>query len=503
MNEYVWGLYLKSGGSDTVEFFKKNFADKITDDYASVIKKFKEVYCIDKYLIEETEQALQAIVNNVDYSDFGEYEPSDMAEYERFIDDELCAEWDFVRKEVSSDKEAFEAFIPKYISGDLDYFSTALTINCPDYFIPYYYQFNYNVIERIASEFDIELPQIPNKRDYKGRFFHYGELCKVFTKFRIDNNWTPFEFFAFLYDFAPKYIGGINSYIVKEEELPVPKSAFFVGGGGNNADALAEDNSNEITVWQCNPETRAGDMIVMYLRTPISSISSIWRSCSVGFNDPFFYYYRCTYIGHPVKGKRLGIDKMKKDRTLSKMSIVKGNMQGVNGVELKPSDYNHIVDKIKADVYKLEYEEITIDNNYVNEKDVEERVIKPFLKDDMGYDTEDYIQQLNVPIGNHNNTLIPDFVLLPKTYRGRHVAYAVVEAKKSIKNEKELLEAIDQVSSYSLLLSANHAAVASQEGIWILSQESRYTDVILSHTWDELNANNDKMYEVKKLIGKV
>ena len=108
MNEYVWGLYLKSGGSDTVEFFKKNFADKITADYASVIKNFKEVYCIDSYLIEETEQALQAIINSIDYSDFDEYEPSDMTEYENFINDELSAEWDFVRKEVSSDKEAFE-----------------------------------------------------------------------------------------------------------------------------------------------------------------------------------------------------------------------------------------------------------------------------------------------------------------------------------------------------------------------------------------------------------
>ena len=159
-------------------------------------------------------------------------------------------------------------------------------------------------------------------------------------------------------------------------------------------------------------------------------------------------------------------------------------------------------DKIKTKVTKLEYEEISIDNDYENEKDVEERIIKPFLKDDLGYNVSDYVQQLNVPIGNHNNTLIPDFVLLPRTYGGRHIAYAVVEAKKSIKNEKELLEALDQVSSYALLLSAKHAAVASQEGIWITSDDSRYTDVILSYKWCELNADNDKMYEVKKLIGK-
>ena len=198
----------------------------------------------------------------------------------------------------------------------------------------------------------------------------------------------------------------------------------------------------------------------------------------------------------------MGIQQIKKDRVLSRMPIVKGNMQGINGVELKPSDYNYIVDKTKAKVTKLEYEELSIDNDYENEKAVEEGIIKPFLKEDLGYNVNDYVQQLNVPIGNHNNTLIPDFVLLPRTYGGRHIAYAVVEAKKSIKKEKELTEALKQVGSYALLLSAKYAAIASQEGIWITSEDSRYTDVILSYKWSELNADKDKMYEVKKLIGK-
>ena len=56
------------------------------------------------------------------------------------------------------------------------------------------------------------------------------------------------------------------------------------------------------------------------------------------------------------------------------------------------------MEKTKAKVTKLEYEEISIDNDYENEKDVEERIIKPFLKDDLGYNVNDYVQQLNVPI---------------------------------------------------------------------------------------------------------
>lgn len=503
MNKYVWDLYLKSGGQEVVDFFEDNLVNGLKEEYVDRINEFQRVYCVSEGIIKCTSEKLRKCVEIIKIDCNTEEFDSPINEdvdYSIIIDDIVKNLWIECLEDCISEKGVLEICIDSTEYG-IEFETTLLACDYSDYVVPYYFMCNYNVLERIANDFDIELPKIPAKKDYKARFFHYGELCKALYKYRMQNNWSQFELLAFLYDFAPKYIGGIDSYIIKD--LPEPKSAFFIGGGGDNDDATAEDNPDEITCWQCNPETRAGDMIVMYLRTPISSISSIWRSCSVGFNDPFFFYYRCTYIGHPVKGKRMGIKQIKKDRVLSKMPIVSKNMQGINGVELKPSDYNYIVDKTKAKVTKLEYEEISIDNDYENEKDVEERIIKPFLKDDLGYNVDDYVQQLNVPIGNHNNTLIPDFVLLPRTFGGRHIAYAVVEAKKSIKNEKELLEALDQVSSYALLLSAKHAAVASQEGIWITSEDSRYTDVILSYKWCELNADNDKMYEVRKIIGKI
>ena len=89
---------------------------------------------------------------------------------------------------------------------------------------------------------------------------------------------SPYELCAFLYDFAPKYIGGIDSYIIKE--LPEPKSAFFIGG--SKEDIFLDESKDVVTCWQCNPDTRAGDMIVMYLRTPISAVDSVWRSVSIG-----------------------------------------------------------------------------------------------------------------------------------------------------------------------------------------------------------------------------
>ena len=39
MNEYVWKLYLESGGYKVVDFFKENIGNKITIEYVRWYKK--------------------------------------------------------------------------------------------------------------------------------------------------------------------------------------------------------------------------------------------------------------------------------------------------------------------------------------------------------------------------------------------------------------------------------------------------------------------------------
>lgn len=95
-------------------------------------------------------------------------------------------------------------------------------------------------------------------------------------------------------------------------------------------------------------------MILMYLKTPVSAIVSVWRSVSIGFNDSFFYYYRCTYIANPVSIQHITLKQMQQDDVTKNMSIVRSNMQGINGTELKPSEYNHLMDLANADVPRLE-----------------------------------------------------------------------------------------------------------------------------------------------------
>lgn len=311
-----------------------------------------------------------------------------------------------------------------------------------------------------------------------------------------ENGLSTYELYAFLYDFAPKYVGGTDSYLIKD--LPAPASAYFIGADQN--DRFLAQNKNGVTIWQCNPDTRAGDMIVMYLRTPVSAVNSIWRACSLGFVDPFFFYYRCVFISNPVEIKPFTLNEIRKDRIFKELPIVRKNMQGINGVELYPSVYNHLVEISKAKVPALEYSGTKTDSEYVNEKAVETMLIKPLIQK-LGYRENEYKQQMYVEIGNHNKALIPDFVLLPDERRGFASGFAIIEAKRSIKSEKALKEVMVQARSYAKILTAKYCAVASMEKIWIAQRKDGYEQLIFQASWEMLN-NADTFYDLSKILGR-
>jgi hypothetical protein len=190
---------------------------------------------------------------------------------------------------------------------------------------------------------------------------------------------------------------------------------------------------------------------------------------------------------------------MRKDSFFKTLPIVRKNMQGVNGVELLPSVYNHLLDKTKAQVLRLEYEKTEDDDEYTREKDVENKLIKPLLAK-LGYNEDQYEQQLYIEIGNRNKALIPDFVLLPDKRRGHVSGFAIIEAKRSISSDKMLKEVFVQARSYARVLSTKYCVVASKEKIWIAQRGDDYDAIVFEATWKELN-KEDCLYALDKLIG--
>lgn len=378
--------------------------------------------------------------------------------------------------------------------------TTQLSSEIPELFIPYYFYGNFNVFSCIVETFNIKLDvkNLPAKKDYKGGFMYYGKICEAFQEFREENHLSVAELWAFLYDYAPKCVGGLQ-YI--KSDLPKPKSAFLIGGTVDDSFLNEDYQSNYVSLWQCNPDTRAGDMIIMYLRTPDSRLDSIWRSVCEGFNDPFFWYYRCTYIRLTQKLNKKNcftIKEMRNDKILGNLPVVRKNMQGVNGVELAPSVYNYIVSK-NDNTPKIKYNEISTRKKIFSEHDVEIKLLEPLLEK-LGWKKQDYVTQMTLKMGR-NEKVIPDYVIRPTFTPYRETAYFVWEAKESIKSKKQLEKDLGQTISYARRLNANGCTLVSKEGIWIMKKDDDYKDIAFKSTWKELK-NDDIFKKLLNIAGK-
>lgn len=117
--------------------------------------------------------------------------------YEEIISTGLIIESEEVLK--IGDFDRMLEYVP-FLSMELNYLFG-------EYFFPYIYVDEFYQLARLADYFEIELPPIPKKSDYKSRCMYYWELCKVFYRFRTENGLAPDGLSAFMYDYAPNVIG--------------------------------------------------------------------------------------------------------------------------------------------------------------------------------------------------------------------------------------------------------------------------------------------------------
>lgn len=492
-NTYQWENYLKSGGNKVIKIFEDIHELKGTNEFCETMYKFHKCYCPETYTNMEVKKEISRFFTDLKKERIFPFFEENV-EYDSKSG--CIAIWDLLKTELSlnQDIEVLDIII-----GNQIYLTTQIAFERPDIFIPYYFEGNFNIITYIVKMFNINLDvdNLPLKKDYKERFMYYGDICRAFHEFRYDNKLSIAELWAFLYDYAPKCVGGLQ-YI--KSEIPRPRSAFLIGGTKDD-EFIRGNSNNNITLWQCNPDTRIGDAIIMYLRTPLSRLDAVWRSVSAGFNDPFFWYYRCTYIGLPKKLKgynNFNLDKMKKDKVLGKLPIVRKNMQGINGVELAPSVYNYII-KENDDIINIEFNNDINDTTIFSEHDVEIKLLEPLLKN-LGWKKADYITQFSVKMGRKEK-IIPDYVIMP-TYTPYHeTAHFVWEVKKTIPNLRQLEKDKGQAVSYARRLNAKGCALVSQEGIWIMLKDDDYSNVIFQQTWSEIN-NKDIFKNLLDIAGK-
>lgn len=137
----------------------------------------------------------------------------------------------------------------------------------------------------------------------------------------------------------------------------------------------------------------------------------------------------------------------------------------------------------------------------LNERDVEVRLIEPFLKR-LGYKESDWKRQMPVRMGRGERNY-PDYAFGAKTKRGEESAKMILESKYQLSAEREFADAFYQTKSYALRLQSKIMAMGAREGIWVFPPHNGQFEIkkFVHRGWGELN-HADAFHDVLCLIGK-
>lgn len=363
-----------------------------------------------------------------------------------------------------------------WISFLMYYFSS-------EFYFPYIFVYRSFDLYKIADMFEIALPAIPKKSDYKARCIYYWELCEVFYQFRIENKLSPAELCAFLYDFAPNYVS-------KEiTEIPQPAQAWFIGGKTDPRETVLD-----FTFWQANPETKKGDILIHYETSPISAITCLWIAQTDGVIDPFFHYYSNTYISDKIDIPHITLKELQVDEYFSKHPLIRKKFQGVNGWPMSSEDYSELLRIIKAKGFdtstlpKLYAPTLPKNIEIGCEHDVEKLLLEPLLNAMEWYENKDFIRQLPIHAGR-GHRIFPDYVLHYNNKPNEEKAKVLIEAKLYMKNNLEIEAAFLQARSYARLLESSAIVLCDKQCLIVYEKKQSFDrDNYKKYYWGQLES---------------
>ena len=368
--------------------------------------------------------------------------------------------------------------------------------NSSKFFIPNFFQYNFYALKKLVDYFELELPDYPKKSDYRARCMYYWELCEMFYKFRMDNDLSPEELCAFIYDFAPNVIG--EQPIA---ELPEPTNAWFIGGVLQNEDK----DPNYVSSWQANSETKRGDILIQYETAPISAITAIRIATTDGIIDPFFHWYTWAHMSQYTAIPPITLKELRSDAYFSTHSLVRKNFQGVNGWQITGNDYNELLRIIRekggnADALPRLYAPPAPKTKDVKkERDVETELLEYYLGK-LGFtEGRDYRRQLPIHAGR-GHRVFPDYALHYDETPDYERARVLIEAKLEMKNNAQIEACFKQAYSYAKLLESSVIVLCDKNCLMIYEKKDsfdrdRYTKIY----WGELESP-DKFNELKNFL---
>ncbi len=510
MNKNIWNLYKESErGKEAIALFTFNGEnDNLETKAKEIFQKYNEYFEIhvEDYFLDRCFVTIDSIFADKLFLEDNE----NASEYfTRLIDNlEIClveenSAGELIRKEnerpiiFQKDYKSFCAMLPEislvlYLYGDL-------------FFFPILFREQFDIFMKILDVLDIPMPELPAKSDKRGRLLLYNELNKNITKFAEENNLTPEETCACVYDFA---------FMLLEEdenqtETPEPTNIWLTGGSKEDYKSFLENPvKGAKSVWTCNENTKRGDIIVMYVLSPYSCIQSIWRADIDGVYTPFNYYNSRTRATNGIVIPHITLNELKADEYFSKLPITRKNFQGVNGVQFSATDYKELQRLLKTKGFdvsvlpQLYKPNLEFEGQLKNEKDVEEKLLIPLLEK-LGYLEVDWIRQLSQKAGRKEKA-IPDFVFLPKGEIHFQNAPMVIEAKFDMSSNIEKTKSYNQALSYARIMKSPIFGICDKDRLIIYKEKNGYFDRFkptFEKHWPNIN-DAETFRQLKLLIGK-
>ena len=194
LNQFIWNNYKESKeGQEVIKLFAEGYLDDILSKFLkdSTNKDLEQYLFIIDDIVNSS-----PLPENIKHKDI----------YPYILDNGL--------KILDESEKEYDIFKPEeydLIIAFIEPFSLCLFSSSEEgeegFYIPYFFQMNFGDLQKIADTFNVELPKVPLRKDKRERALYYLEFCKLWNEFRKQNNLTIFELCAFLYDFAPKFIG--------------------------------------------------------------------------------------------------------------------------------------------------------------------------------------------------------------------------------------------------------------------------------------------------------
>lgn len=475
ISKLQWNLYKESEhGKDTIALFKSIYEEGCTpEETLEIIRRFNPQYMgsTDKKFVNSFANVLNMYddsINNI----LPDLEIETVADCHEFYK-KLLAAFFFEDDEVTYDDIMQKEF--KLILSTNVAMSFKLYEYMSDFFIPNFFVMQFAYLKEIAKKYEITLPDVPNRSDYKARCMYYFDMCSLLFDFATENGFDDkAEFCAFLFDYELPLVKEEMENNAIKGTISNPGQAWILTGNMN-----AVEKTMSYGFWQANQMTRKGDLMLFYEKSPVKKLNSVWIAQEDGVVDPFFSYYSHTYIGQRIDipeeyaltyNEFRNNDYFKAENRGTKGNYVSKNFQDVSGWEVTASDYMEIKRMLEAKGYDttqlptLFVPETLADVEINNEADVENKLIAPMLEQMGWVEERDYLRQVTLHLGREDKGRT-DFSLFPYG-EGRKNAKVLIESKHNIKTHDEFVEAFKQAESYAKQQEANLLFVIDKKAIY-------------------------------------